>query len=148
LPASHIGAGIGALVGVWLIPAEVGAGKFEGVVPVGIWKGVVELVSVGATVGQEPRQKIVGVTKTGVGVAVRGEPGVGRPEGGIVSIGASVFKGGGVTEPPKLMRTVPAGSPLMLSELVAGSYVQFVSGVPLTETAVGCLVVYIFALDD
>ena len=39
--------------------------------------------------------------------------------------------------PPKLIRIFPAGIPLILSVLVEESYVQLVSGEPLTDTAVG-----------
>ena len=54
-----------------------------------------------------------------------------------VAVGTGVLFGAGVTGPPKLIRTFPAGMPLILSILVEESYVQLVSGDPLTDTAIG-----------
>jgi hypothetical protein len=112
-------------VGCIAVGAEVGCGSWF----VGAAEGSALTPGVTGSAGQEPRQNIVGITKKDVGDAVNGE------------VGIRVLSDGGVTEPPKLISTVPAGIPLMFNELVVGSYVQPVSGVPLTETAVGCLVV-------
>ena len=56
------------------------------------------------------------------------------------AVGTGVLFGAGVAVPPKLTRTFPAGIPLILSVLVEESYVQLVSGEPLTDTVVGCFV--------